>query len=349
VNILRLGLAFVGATLGLLVLAPLGLLMLPLWLVGAATKALARRREPRAVSWPAIVEYEATMGWRPKANVDVHLLGDEAVHVTTDAEGWRGRHGVAESDVVVFGDSYAFGHAADDAWYFANLDGPVRIKAIGVHGYSMVQELLWMRRMAPRLANKLVVWFVFLGNDLIDNLEPSLVAHRAPFLRAAGDDTSWEVATEHVSPAPWPFVPARYARANYDRLTRYFTSPGFAARAASACRWLLAEGQTTCREADAELAVVTIPDVLLLSDRGFRLLFDHGVDAATFDPDLPDKDLRSACEELKIPFLPGRSFLRREHYLVHDDHWNEAGHRVVAEQIAQLYRARRSGMTSVVS
>jgi hypothetical protein len=78
-----------------------------------------------------------------------------------------------------------------------------RIKAIGANGYNMVQELLWMRRYAPQLAGKLVVWFVYHGNDLFDNLQPNVFQYRTPFVRERHDGRGWEVVTEHVRRSPW--------------------------------------------------------------------------------------------------------------------------------------------------
>ena len=54
-----------------------------------------------------------------------------------------------------------------------DLPGEVRIKSIGSPAYSLVHSLMWMERMAPLLEGKLVVWFVYNGNDLADNVYPA--------------------------------------------------------------------------------------------------------------------------------------------------------------------------------
>ena len=55
----------------------------------------------------------------------------------------------------------------------------------------MVQTLLWMERLKDRLAGKLVVWLVFYGNDLMDNLHPNFDRYRTPFVRSRDDGAGW--------------------------------------------------------------------------------------------------------------------------------------------------------------
>src|SRR4029079_11419126 len=70
----------------------------------------------------------------------------------------------------------------------------------------MVQEYLWMRRLAPQLRGKMVVWFVYFGNDLYDNLCPDLRGYRKPFLRQTGVGDEWEIYSGHVRPEAWSLV-----------------------------------------------------------------------------------------------------------------------------------------------
>ena len=338
---LRIVVALCASMVGMLLAVPFLIAWMPFWLVAALTRAVARHLEPPLVTWPALVESEPTIGWRPKPHLAHHLEADEVFLVTTGPDGWRGQARLAEADVVVFGDSYAFGHGVDDRAFFAHLTPTLRIKAIGSHGYNMVQELLWMRRLACELSNKLVVWFVFLGNDLIDNLEPSIGWRRAPFVRETGVDGDWEIVTQHVTSARWPYLPARYRDINYERLTRCFCDTLVAKRAISACRYLIACGQAECGKVGARLAVMTIPDPKLLTPTGIRVAFGGDVSDPTFDADMPDRVIGAACGALGIPFVAGKSFLSIEHYLTSDDHWNAEGHRRVANMLIELYERER--------
>lgn len=312
--------------------------------VAFLTKRLAQWFEPRFLFPLQLAEYQPAVGWKPKPNMDTHALMDDVFYVTTDADGWRGRTtSVADADLLVFGDSYAFGFAIDDKHHFANLNPDVRIKAIGANGYNMVQELLCMRELSPHLHGKLVVWFVFLGNDLLDNLEPSMLHLRSPFVREVDGTVEWEIVTRHVTAARWPFVSLRFRQVNYDRLTKVFSPTFVSRRAFGACEYLIGQGAEVCQRAGARLIVMTIPDPLQLTQDGIELLCAHGADAKSFDPALGDKRIRTICDKLGLPFVAGKDHLAAGDYREHDDHWNEGGHRRVADLLCRLHEQYAMG------
>jgi hypothetical protein len=181
---LRFIIGVLAGMIGVVLLLPVLLLISPWLIVARLTALLAKWLEPSHLQWNQVVEYDPTLGWRTKPNLKGYHLADDGVYqTTTDAEGWRGKSTVGESEVVVFGDSYVFGHAVSDANFFADLNPRLRVKAIGVSGYSMVQEYMCITRLAPRLRGKLVAWFVYIGNDLTDSLATNIEGYRAPFLR----------------------------------------------------------------------------------------------------------------------------------------------------------------------
>jgi hypothetical protein len=264
---------------------------------------------------------------------------DGVFHIVTDAQGWPGTTSIAESDVVVFGDSYAFGYGVNVEDFFAERHHGVRIKAIGAPAYNMVQEVLLMRQLSPQLAGKLVVWFIFVGNDLHDNLTPNMYHYRMPFVREVNGTGSWEIVTSHVNPVQWPYISARFRDFTlWDRLLADIHSPTFLAqRAYSACEFLIGEGSAICNCAGARLLVMTIPDPLTVSQRGLQRLFSRGADPKSFDPDLPDRKIRKMCSKFGVLFVAGRNYLDARHYKTADPHWNERGHQQVAELLCTLY------------
>jgi hypothetical protein len=197
---LRHLLAAVAAVTSLVVVIPVGALLLLLWAVSAAARGLGDLTSPRTTAWEALVEFEPEVGWKPRPGLDCHAedLAGDPFHVVTDASGWRGTTGLSDSDVVVFGDSFAFGYAMDDEDLFIRHAGKARVTAMGAPGYSMVQPVLWMERLGDRLADKLVVWMVYLGNDLYDSLRPSTDGYRSPAVRLPLDGGDPVIVTEHV-------------------------------------------------------------------------------------------------------------------------------------------------------
>jgi len=154
-------------------------------------------------------------------------------HLTTDGEGWRGRTELRESDIVVFGDSFAFGYGVDDKKFFAGLNPDVRIKSIGVNGYNMVQSLFWMERLSVQLTGKLVVWFVYFGNDLYENLQPNLERYRMPFVRSFNGTGDWEIVTSHINATKWPFSSERRYHQRSQKFAVQLFSPRAPTRPAS--------------------------------------------------------------------------------------------------------------------
>ena len=274
--------AIVGLFAGLLAIVltiPIFVGILIFGTIASLTKLLAHFLEPRFVTWSELVEFYPTIGWKQKPNLDVWTMADDVFHVTTDSDGWRGNATtVADSNLLVFGDSHSFGHGINDSDHFASRNRDVRIKAVGADGYNTVQQVLLMREFGNHLHDKCVVWFIFLGNDLLDNLEPSMEEYRIPFVRESSDADGWEIVTKHIDPTPWPIVSRRYRRVNYDRLTKLFTPTFVSDRAFAALDFLIGEGASVCKKVGARLTVMTIPDPKTLDQKGLDLLYTHGAD-----------------------------------------------------------------------
>lgn len=340
---LRVLLSVTAALLGLLLAVPIAVAALPFWAVAFLTRAGAHYLEPSYVTWDQLVEFTPVVGWKPKAHLNAHYLTvceDGVFHTVTDAQGWPGTASIAESDIVVFGDSYAFGYGVDvEASFFSERHRKARIKAIGAPAYNMVQELLIMQQLSSQLADKLVVWFIFVGNDLHDNLVPDMYQYRMPFVRQFNRTGHWELVTSHVSPAQWPYLSARFRDAAHRGriMANLHSQTFFAQRAYSACQFLIEEGRNICNRARARLLVMTIPEPQTLRQDQLRYLFTLSAEPRSFDPALPDKRIGEICANLGVSFVSGRDHLDARHYKTFDPHWNEEGHEQVASLLSSLY------------
>lgn len=330
-------LAFVGGGIGIVLAAPIVLAGLPFWLMSWCTRSIQRWMEPRTVEWKDLIQFDPVIGWKPKPSMHAFCSADGAdiFSVETDEEGWCGRTTVEQSKIVVFGDSFAFGYAVDRP-FFRVSPSDLPIKAIGAPGYSMVQELMLITRLAPRLGGKLVVWFVYPGNDLTDNLSPAMTTfgYRMPFVRETDSREKWDVVTGHIHPDKWP------AGARYDRkrkISAVFGKNPVSDRVYSACEFLIRRGQIACRQAGATLVVLTIP---------WTIQFDQlpwaGVTDQTVDPALPDRKIGDICARLGVEFVSGKNHFTESHYIPGEGHLNECGHRQLARIIQDLYNNQRS-------
>lgn len=332
---IRTAVAFIGGGIGAVVAAPIVLCGLPFWLIAWCTKTLQRWIEPRSMQWKDLIQYDPVIGWKPRPAMRGFCAADGAdiFHVETDKEGWCGSNTLENSSAVVFGDSFAFGYAVDRP-FFRFTQAGLQIKAIGAPGYSMVQELLLIEQLAPRLAGKLVVWFIYPGNDLTDNLSPAMTTfgYRMPFLLENHSRGGWEVITDHIERDRW-LSGARHDRNR--KIAAVFGKNHLSERVYSACEYLIGRGQAACRKARAHLMILTIPWSIQ-----FERLPWTGVNDPTVDPDRPDKMLSEICAGLGVEFVSGKKYLSREHYIPGEGHLNEEGHRVLAALIRESYLKR---------
>jgi hypothetical protein len=341
---LRVLLAGTSALLGVLLIVPI--IIISLFFTGfkLLTQVICYLIEPRFKSWTELIEFDPRVGWKPMAHLDTYHLADDVFHMTTDAQGWHGKAMLAECDIVVFGDSFASGYGVDDAKFFANLNPELHIKCIGTNGYNMVQELLWMQQLAPQLKGKLVVWFVYFGNDLYENLIPDMCGYRAPFVRALNGTDEWEIVGDHITPTKWFYASNLHTRTlerdYYGKLAAMCGSTFLSQRAFAACEYLISKGRDLCNQVGAILVVMTIPDATQLSVEGVQFLQARAGNPDSFNPDYPDEQMSGICQKLDVHYIALKDYLDRSHYKERDCHWNEAGHRQLAKILTYLYHSR---------
>jgi hypothetical protein len=91
----------------------------------------------------------------------------------------------------LIGDSYVQGdYVSDDQTTASLLEQRLGrpVANLGVAGYGIAQELVVLRRDALRLAPRIVIWFLFEGNDLYNGQD---FENMRLALREAGGATAW--------------------------------------------------------------------------------------------------------------------------------------------------------------
>jgi hypothetical protein len=145
-------------------------------------------RQPDA-QWTGRPPSDIERGWSMPASLS------EPLAFTYDQWGYRNRVQLDDADVVLIGDSYIEGaYVSDDQTVASSLETRLGrpVANLGVAGYGSLQELIVLRRDAPRYKPEVVVWFFFEGNDLYEDhgYENALLAERpaadAPVDRAEG-------------------------------------------------------------------------------------------------------------------------------------------------------------------
>jgi hypothetical protein len=341
-GVIRFVVAVLAAVVAVVLTIPVVLVGLPFWVVSALTRSirgLVRWIQPGEVAWTELIDFVPEIGWKNRGNVRVRVRESRSFKVSTDADGWRGSGSIDDCDLVVFGDSFAFGHGVDDRDCFQERFRGLRVKAVGVNGYNMVQQLLWIERLRDRLAGKPVMWLAFYGNDLMDNLHPNFRHYRTPFVRSSPEGEDWEIVTDHVRQDPWPFDPDPKWW-GYDHKIAEVCTPSYQSdRAYSACAFLVERAASACAAVGSPLGVVGVPDVDMLDPRRHDRLRARSSKPEAFDPGLPDRRMKEMCDALGVPFLDLSDALEVDDHLPNDCHWTPRGHRRVARVLEAFYEA----------
>ncbi|MEX2380830.1 MAG: hypothetical protein WD490_00450 [Opitutales bacterium] len=342
------------SVVALILVLPVLAVFVPLWIFNFMVTRVHLFLSRRGIEAEAILEFAPELGWKPRANLDAAYtdrVGDPCT-VRTDGDGWPGRWSIEESDVIVFGDSFAFGYGStiNNAYYTNARE--CRIKPVGAQGYSMVPEVLLMERYAFRLKGKVLVWFICMENDLAQNLDAYMgeLGYTTPFLRREPEQGEWEILSEHVQSDKW-----RYGEADGKlemRFAHICTPCEYSARVFSAAEYLIRRAKVTCDAVGANLVVFSIPYKFQLSKPGVNRLKGHlrkEGKKESFDPGYPDKRIAEICDDSGVSFIRGTSHLTLEDYKIRDGHWNARGNKKMARVIECIWEENPCGKESLAA
>jgi hypothetical protein len=276
-----------------------------------------------------------------------------AYRFRTDADGFRNEPDRASTDVVCLGDSFLVdGLVPHDALVTAQLESRLgrSVRAIALVGIGPQEEAELLAEVHPPLDGRLLIHFVFEGNDLLDSA--GYHALRAGTAPPAGEEgPGWKDRTLanqlvlhlQVLTDPDPGF-LRHRRGWIGRDPYYFQwlRPSFEGLEGEIPRIMktLGEIRRTVESAGGRYAVVLVPEKIRVLGGFCR--FDEGSEIADWRSQcgpLPEA-LRDWCAETEVPFVdltePLRASVREGAipWFQADTHWNEVGHHVAAEAIA---------------
>jgi hypothetical protein len=318
---------------------------------------LAYRRPPN-IRWAGLAATDMEAEWLVRPSVLRFLT------FNYDARGYRNSTEMKRAEVALLGDSFV------DGWYVtekettasvlqAELAKPVA--NLGVAGYGTMQELIVLKREAPRLRPSVVVWFFFEGNDFYDDwvCEKTLKSFASAKINSHGPGQP--VAQAH----PWR---QRSLAGNFLRLLRAWSDPlipnripyfgclttpsarrqtiAFANYASVpwspwlADRWhrtkaTLEEGARFCHQQGIHLILCYVPDKFRVYQPLVELPPDSPCRQWVTWP-LPG-NFAEFCRASQIPFIdltvPLQQCVRQGGmpYPPTDSHWSPEGHKLVAK------------------
>lgn len=324
-----------------------------LFALGVAELAL------RVVDWPSadpVWAADPATAFRFASRLDYrHIQPEYDVAFATNSLGQRDDEAVEKAGprVLLLGDSFTCGYGVERHETFADqLEARLQVDVVnaGVGGYETIHQLRYFQSRGRDLKPDVVVYAMYLGNDLPNNRHwtttedgrlvrvdggPALCPPRELKLVSLAKRSVWLRRAFHAAKQLAGFGPAEGRPWRPD--TRYLA---LCARELDAeaqadlaeARILLAKLRDEVQASGARLLVVTIPT---------RVDVEHDAHDVGCDFARPSRDVAGMLDGLGIANLALYEPLRQDHarlseplYYPRDGHWNALGHACAAEHLA---------------
>lgn len=320
-------------------------------------------------------EPDPVLGWTLKPNFGGwHRTREYQVWEQVNSIGVREKEPADLGDglrVLVLGDSFAEGYTVTyenriSAWLAGDLEAwatgleksPVDVFNAGIGGYSTDQQLLWFLKYRDQIKPDLTV-LLWCDNDLLGNVSWEIHRGRKPRFVLVGDEIELTGVPVTVPPRPpwharvrsgsWLYMTARH------RLWRRPTKPvgwemwGVPPDPRTKEAWRVTEALLARLKQETGnrlivFAIVSRPCVF--PERWAAELRRFGIPASRWQPRRITARLAQVCERQQIPLVdafPGfhaAAALGQQTYFKRDGHWNDRGHRLAAQILAQFIMER---------
>jgi hypothetical protein len=234
----------------------------------------------------------------------------------------------------------------------------VQVVNAGVTGYGPNEECAQLAELAPLLKPDIVVYEFFIDEFLQVDLTREERLREIGFL----PQDSWGgkklfFRSQAVSHLQNIFVHSREILRNKPDDWRYQKAllafyrtgqnPLYSEKVLANIKDRLARMRTSCKNVNSQFLIYFVPGAIAVSKTSDISYFpwDQDLsDTGKYDLNRPYRNLEKIAKELEIPTVDLTSFLRADTiqpvYFVSSWHWNEEGHKVVAQVIARDFKER---------
>src|SRR3989338_3901236 len=314
--------SFIAFIIGIVLVIPVIVLALPILLVASVGK-IGNALKPKTSDWEDIIQFDPILGWRAKPNVRTRMNTEGVYKLTTGSDGWRGNYSLKNCDVVVIGDLFVFGQGADDSEHFA-LHAKAKVKPVGAPGYGATHYLLLLKQLSHELRGKLVIWFVFTGNDYREAIRPTYYGYHFPFVFYDNETNMYKIRTDNINPQKLPFNFEKGYKTSMPELADLYYKNYLSDYAFGAFEYLVKEAKNHCEKYGAKFAIATIPLWWVLDEKTVNKIKRHCSDVEQFSSRYPDERTAEICNRHYILFRAGSDCFVRKDFLPNDFHWSRA-------------------------
>jgi len=290
------------------------------------------------------------------------------VVVQYDRHGFRNDHEIARAPVVVIGDSFVESGLVPQGELFTTRLGQMlslEVANLGQGGYGPQQESVVLQRFGLPLKPRVILWFFFEGNDLLDvHRYEEFKQDMERSVRSPGEFSTRSFTANAIQTLQWLSIPKpkedspEAVRRSCQLRTGngglghkiYFAYPGqpLSKKDLAALEVLekqLGDAQRSAAESGVHFLVVYIPTKFRVYGE-FCEFPENGYGREWRPNDLPAR-LEEWTRDNGIAFLDLTPALQQVAadgelaYYPDDGHWNAKGHEVVAEAVAEFLRSRK--------
>ena len=288
---LRTLVATIVAVIVFVVLLPLLLIWLVFFAITRLITAVHKLMEPQAVPWSDVIDFDPELGWRCRSD-----LKTGAAPTVSSASPPTSEDGdaPAPSPTPTWWSSETRSPSAGAST--TAITSPTSRCSHSTRSASSrsarsrttsCKSCMLMEHVKEQLRDKVVVWLVYVGNDITENLSPHVGPYRSPFVRRTDNGDAWELVTEHLVPEPWPWPKWPVEDVGYRELC---CDTYRSRRAYDATAYLIERAQEVCSSVDARLLVAMVP---CLSDYAADDLRADSPDPGSFDRNRPSNEIRA--------------------------------------------------------
>ncbi|HYC57687.1 MAG TPA: SGNH/GDSL hydrolase family protein [Candidatus Binatia bacterium] len=297
------------------------------------------------------------LGFRLAPGIDMPMSSPEyEVEVSTNSLGFRDEEPAATGGkrVLAIGDSFTMGYGVERGELFADLlekDLGVDVVNTGTGGYEIIHQVQVLREYGRELAPDLVLFSLYLGNDLAQNDEWKRSQDGASLTSLVR-----QYPTRHARGTKLGLLLSQFRYSLRTRQTRdrdeWLPLEGYlelcarelgegARKDYDLSASLLAELRGQARGLGAELFVVLLPYRSMVEADALESLRQKVPDLdQAYDLTRPAREIGERLRQLGIDYLDVTPVLTRAHrdlgkplFFAVDGHFNVDGHRVVAEAL----------------
>ena len=283
--------------------------------LGLAEAALEILDYPPHAFSPWIRMQDTGYGYAPSFHTRMKRLGEYDVAFDTNSAGFRDdeiglKHGTR---IVLLGDSFASGYGVERGEMFADIiedDLGVEILNTAVGGYEIIHQVRFFQSRGGTLAPDLVVYVLYLGNDLSRNNEWTVASHGT----LTSSVHKFPVRTAHPIRLQMLYKQVRYAANMRDEQARgewepwpdYLLSAERAPSVEAAqdyheAEMLLHQLNEEVRAVGAKLFVVMVPYRQMVEQQAYERLKSRTTDFdARYDLTLPARKTTEILDRLGI-------------------------------------------------